>query len=251
MKLFSRSEVDKQKKAEEWAAFKKLSFFKKLEHIFVYYRSIIFFTVVIVFGVGALLNTMVFNRSKPTFAHITLYGRFTTPIQRQYMEIYLQRYIPDTLANTHEINMENLFIEHGSARSLTGAHAQRFQAQIFAREIDLIIFCGEFFEQIHERGILMDLRQIFTESELAALSGRLQYFEYREYDNYGDYIVNAIPYAARVIPYSMFPQLKDHGNDIYIGIIVNSRRAGNALTVMQGLLAAPRFDIEDVNTYTC
>ena len=241
MKIFERSEVDKQKKAEEWAAFKQMRFTKKIEHIFVYYRLVIFFTLAVVFGVGALLNTTVFNRPDPTFAHITIYGRYITPIQRRYIEIYLQRHIAEPMAETHQITMENLFIERGATGSLTGAQAQRFTAQLFVREIDLIIFCGQFFDQLNDRDIFMDLRHAFSENELAALAPRLLHGVYTAFDEYGRPHSEETPFAVRLNPGSMLVQLKDHGDSIYIGIVTNTRRQQPASVVMRGLFEAEEF----------
>jgi len=232
--MFKRSDMEKKKKAEERAMFKTLSFHKKVEHIFTYYKYVFLCATIAVVIIVSLINTVFLNPPQPTFVRVSIYGKYMTPNQIVFISYYLQGNLDESIRDNQRVRVDNFFFVDGH---LSLAQSQRFNGQLFSRELDVLIFTEAYFNHLLLRELFLDLRYIFDEDELAAFGDRLIYAHYHQ--NLPDMAYEDLeltPYVIQLMPGSYLSELKHHDDDLFIAIVRNTQRLNNAEEMVRNIV---------------
>ena len=236
--MFKRSEMERKKKAEEREMFKTLSFGKKIEHIFTYYRAFILGTIIGTIVLISLLNVWFFNQQRPTFVQFSIYGRYLTPGQLNELSHYLHDYIYDGMQDSHAIRIDNFF-SAGSDYMVSIAQHQRFMAQIMIQEHDIIIFTEGFKNQLLNMSLFLNLSYIYDPEKLLELGDRLIYIYNENYylindplSSYESLPVYRNPYIIRLDQGTTLADLMWYEGNLYAAIISNTRRLAHAREVL-------------------
>jgi len=234
--------MEQKKKAEEREMFKKLPFGKKVEHIFTYYWAVFIGVLVVAIITISVLNAAVFNPERPTFVRASLYGRYMTPNQILNISIYLHDYIDEPLQDTHRVNVDNFFTVYGQDLQMNMAQIQRFNAQILARELDLIVFTEEYLVHLLMWGngdLFLDLNHIFNASELDILGDRVIHSHINYHSSIWEYLEDyyeKLPHVIRLQPGSTLAELKRYDGYLFVGIVRNTRRMNNVEVILRELV---------------
>jgi hypothetical protein len=213
--------MEKQKKVEEMAIFKTLPLKGKLEHIWIYYKFVIIGAIAAVIVLGSLLNMYIINPAKPIFAQVSIYGRYVNPNRLMAVHQYMQGYLDGEYGAQTQIRVDNFEV-----RAATGddgynmAQAQRFTANLFVRELDLIVFTRAFAPHLVDLEIFMDLRNVLSAEELDELDDRV---------DPGCRFIR-LPYDSELA------RLTGISEELYIGVIVNTARLENASEILKKLI---------------
>jgi len=140
---------------------REMTFKKKLEYIWDYYKfPIIGFFVVLIF-IGSLLNIRYFNPPPGTALFVAWSAGFATEEQLDDLKNILGERIIDEAEN-EEVSI-SLFLESEVNPAFSSANAQRLVAMVAAGEIDVFITDKQLLEEFSENGILMPLDHMLAE----------------------------------------------------------------------------------------
>lgn len=158
----------KYEKEKEKAAFKDMSFKKKCEHIWEYYRlEIIWGTIGLLF-IAWILNHYIINPPKDPSLNITFHSyevdtHSLDPLEEQLREAFPEMYTSDTEIQlyTNSSGLDDQDTEYASV--------MKMMALMASESIDIVI--GDYDEMAYDayNSYLMPLDDVFTEEEMRQL----------------------------------------------------------------------------------
>jgi len=232
--MFKRTDIVKEKKTEEMVLFEQLPLKKKIEHIWTYYWMVIVGGIIAVIVVFSFVNSMFLNPARQTYVQINFYGRFLDFEQVRELREYLNEYI-DASLYTHTVQIENYFVSADFGAE--AAQIQRFYANIFARELDMLIFTEPFFDELLESEIFMDLRHVLTEEELEKLEDKLISANYLQNIPEAEYLeLEYFPFVIEIREDSRLHYIMEYDGNLYVAVVSNARRLDNIGNMIRQLI---------------
>lgn len=150
--------------------FKKMSFKKKVEHIWEYYRVNIFLTIFFLALAGSLINVIFINPAAKTYAGVAFYDNYVnSDVIAELNNDFTKKFVPE------EENLQVKFSSYYSSESdptVAVDMAQKFEMLLYAKEIDIIVTgknekTGEdYFSGFAKQGLIAPLDQLYSKDEL-------------------------------------------------------------------------------------
>ena len=242
--------LSEQEKAAKKAAFRAMPTAKKLEHIFTYYKWPILLALIALFILGTTLRRTLTQKEPVLYLALVNVGvgsemenslndgflRYTGA-DRKRQEVYLYRdlYLSE---NADTLNHEYAY-----------ASRMKLMGSIQTQKLDIAIMNREAYDLCSQKSYLAELPALLADdlSLLEQLTPLLTENEVVLSDNSIDVmlkvaeeevrVTESVPNALRLSPLPLF---RDAGFDseIYLGILVNSRRTEAALDYIRYLLSA-------------
>ena len=127
---------------------------------------------------------------------------------------------PVVFDGTYVINLDP-----SSYSDVTYTSSQKFMAAIAGADLDVVISTGDLIKGYLNAEIYMDLREIYSDSELDALGDAVLWGTPTDPET-GDVLGENIPYAINIGSYSGITSVPCFfGDDVYIGVIANAPHA--------------------------
>jgi flagellar basal body-associated protein FliL len=211
--------------------FKELSFKKKLEHIWEYYRWIILVLAVVVFACSSIFYSMFIKKKPVNFAGVAFYDINLSDEQYTAIENSLNEALELTYPDTVEIT-DYYFIDDDVV--FNNEMSQRFTMNLFAEELQVFVSDAESFEDARSQGVVADLTEYYSDEQLAALDeqGRLLYMK-------NDEDGTEKPYGIKVNESAIFSQCDLYSNSdepAYAGIIPIKDHTDNAKAALDEII---------------
>lgn len=160
----------KYEKDKEKAAFKEMSFQKKMEHIREYYTLPIVLGLVGLYIFGWALNHYVINPPKKATVNITFHSYEISQDEMEKLEKELPDVFPEYYDDRHEISTDQIStgIDMGAA-GYDSASGTKLVAMIETKSIDLLVGDLSALGNDAFNAFLMPLTDVFTDEELARI----------------------------------------------------------------------------------
>jgi hypothetical protein len=149
--------------------FKELSFKKKLEHIWEYYKWFIIGMIVVVVAGSSLCYHMFIKQRPVNFAGVAFYNINLTEEQyngvKDEMNEALSLTYPDTIQITDYYFIDGDVIFNDEMN-------QRFSMQLFSKELQVFVSYSDNFDEALSDGFIADLTKYYSSAELEALKAQ-------------------------------------------------------------------------------
>lgn len=210
--------------------FKKMTFKKKAEHIWEYYRVNIFLTVFILFVAGSLLNTVFFNPAPKSYATIAFYDdNVNTEVMTAIEDIFTEKFVNPS---------DNLKVKCMAFYGLKSDPIvavdmdQKFQMLFYGKEIDIVSTSSELFERLSSQGAFLSLDKFLSAEEIAQFEKDGMILYAKGYDG------GEVPFGVSLK--NTTTVLKEYGGfeqeKRYVGISAATERIDNARNVFLELV---------------
>lgn len=219
-------------------AFREMSFPKKLEHIWQYYKV----TILLVVALGILLSAgyRAMTRKEPVLYLACLNVSLGSQVQDQLTQDFLLHQNWDT--SRKEIQLyQNLYLsDDPAAENHEYAYTSRLKllATINAHQLDLVLMNQEAYDLCSASGYLLDLSdwvpvEYLTANQVVTEKATAPYSETSPPE-----VLSSIT-ACNALPLSQFPAFQQAGfsGEVYLGVIANSPRLELCRQYFQYLLS--------------
>lgn len=227
----------KYEKNAEKEKFKDMDTRSKIQHIGEYYKWHITGTIIGALILFSLLNLYIFNPPATPSAQIVVAGAYVDQEATSAFELELREVLPEMFTEEEEIMVLPMFFGSGASDPSFMATTQKLMAMTAANEIDILIGDEENMKNYAERGYFADLEELMDENFLQEHNNQLVEIEViidEEYDE------NGMPYPTAVESHKPLIKMNDSqklrrllpaSEEVYIGILVNSKRMDNTLEI--------------------
>lgn len=155
--------------------FKELSFKKKLEHIWEYYKLIILGVIFIIFVICTIFYSLVINPRHDTYAGVAIYDQYLNQEQLEGLEADVDAAL--SLPKDKTVRFTTYYFDEDDDVFNVDMQ-QKFMTYLYTLETHLIAAYRAAFENFVSSGYIAPLTDYYSEEELSALDekGRLIYF---------------------------------------------------------------------------
>ncbi|WP_105619892.1 hypothetical protein [Vallitalea okinawensis] len=232
----------KYEKDMEKEKFNDMDTRSKIQHIGEYYKWHIIGTIIGGLILFSLLNLYIFNPPATPSAQIVVAGAYVDQEATTAYELELREALPQMVTEEEEIMVLPMFFGSGPSDPSFMAATQKLMAMTAANEIDILIGDEENMKRYAERGYFADLDELMGQSFVETYSDQLVEVDViidEEYDE------NGMPYATEVENQASLIMVNDSENlrsllpasqEVYIGILVNSKRMDNTLEIFDYII---------------
>ena len=156
-------------------SFKDLSFKKKLEHIWEYYKLIILGVIFLIFVAGTIFYSLVINPRPDTYVGVAVYDQYLNQQQLEGLEEEMDTAL--ALPKDKTVRFTTYYFDENDDLFNVDMQ-QKFMTYLYTLETHLITAYRAAFENFVSSGYIAPLTDYYSEEELAALDedGRLIYF---------------------------------------------------------------------------
>lgn len=225
-----------KERAEIKAAFSRMSFRKKLEYIYTYYKLPLFTAEI---ALIVLITTMVSNATKKVPVLYTAYANvsFGEVLDTKLTSDYLKASGKNVKKQDVYVYRDLYLTEEASGEDHQYAYASKIKVlgAISAKQMDVMLMNSEAYYQMSVSGFLLDLsdmdlpdslRPYLASNEVILEDNAIEYRlgEAEEYTSVSETVVNAVEVSE-------FGIFRDAGisGDLYAGIIANTPRQEESL----------------------
>ena len=152
---------------QEWAAFKALSFQKKLEHIWIYYKWYILVGAALICMTVSIAGTMANNRKETLISGIFINNSTSPEGYAHLMEDYWAACGGDENQKVELIAGRTIHFDSEGLSQEDAAAFMIVSSMIAARSLDYIITDEASLDDFEEQEIVLDLRELLPEETLA------------------------------------------------------------------------------------
>ena len=152
---------------EEWAAFKALSFRKKLEHIWIYYKWYILAAAAVICVLVSILGTVANNRKETLISGIFINNSTSPEGYACLAEDFWEYCGADADQKAELVTGRSIDFEAESPSQAEAAAFMTVTCMIAAKTLDYIITDEASAAHFMEQEVVMDLTQLLTEEALA------------------------------------------------------------------------------------
>ncbi|MDR1687154.1 MAG: hypothetical protein LBS21_00900 [Clostridiales bacterium] len=212
---------------EERAKLAEMNFKEKVDYIWEYYKYHIIITVVSVLFIYMLIDALVLNPQKNVHVGVAIYGPYIFEETTNELTSYLTGNMQADW-ETSAVVITNFFVSEDDLQ-ITNAMVQKFIAMLSVQEIDIFIGNELQFTQNARQGFFLDLS---TAEGLNITPQEIKSFDFQESE---DSPVVSFP-CAIALNSDYFKTLTPNGEQLYLGIIVNSKRLPQTIEAVNLLL---------------
>ena len=208
---------------------KDMSFKGKLSYFWYYYKVHVLVTIIVIVAGGSWIHDIVTSKD---------YNFYGMMMNSAHLDGDL---LENAFGEYAQLDMENYqcFIDTFSDLSYQGqseydmATFQRVVALVQTGDLDVMVLDAQLFYNFSFNSMMMDLRNIFTEEELARYEGKIYYIDYAkvrravEAENNGEDVTNDYPALDEATPEVIAAEAETHRNaasmaePIPVGIFVD------------------------------
>lgn len=152
--------------------FKELSFKKKLEHIWEYYRLMIFGVLFVVIAGGSLTYAMFIKERPVSYGGVGIYNSYITAEQSAELTSRLNSALG--LASPETVTVTNYYFDEND-KLFNVDMEQKFVTYLFSLEMHAVAAPRADMEMFVSAEYIAPLTDYYTEAELEKISGRLIY----------------------------------------------------------------------------
>ncbi|MCR5278740.1 MAG: hypothetical protein K6E19_04785 [Lachnospiraceae bacterium] len=203
---------------EQHEIVKKKGLKYRLQYFWDYYRTATLFTIIGLIFAGSIIHTFV--TAKDTRFEVLMINSFSSPSQEAFGKLL------EINEKKEEVTFDYNFYINPDPEAMdnaTYANSQKLMAVIASKSADVMIAPETLFTRYVNGGVMGDLRNFFSESELEALGDKVLWLEIYDADN-----DETLPAAPLAIDVTDAPGLKDNAcypqdEKILMGPIINSK----------------------------
>lgn len=208
--------------------FKKMSFKKKSEYIWDYYRFYILGSILAVIIFSSIFYSVFLNPLKELYSGISFYGDF---VNDSSLSALNNKITHDLVKNdTHEIRF-SCFYEMPDDPAIALVLEQKFSAMIIGKEIDLIIADKDYFHYLTDTGYIISLEEIMDSAKLNEFKNSEELY----YDSNQEDSTQRI-YGIKLENSTLLKTINYPAKERYVGVVRNGIRIDNALETLNYLI---------------